>query len=245
MVANGTVSDETAIGLAKTGVLFGHRKSKTHPRMRPFIGGMKNEVELLDPYEILKHLEQAMVFLKEKVRGGGLVLLVGTTPSARTTIEGFARECAFPYVTGRWLGGTLTNFKMITDRLRHYADLKAKRQQGELLKYTKKEQQGFNKEIAKLAKMFDGLVPLVRLPDVLFVVDIAAHMTAVREARKIGIPIVAILDTDDDPELVDHPIFANDRAKSSIDWVVNQLQAAVLTAKAERAAAVNQSPPAA
>lgn len=220
-------SSEAILAFAKAGVLFGHLKSKTHPRMRPFISGVKNEIVLLDPEAITDGIQKASDFLKEKIRIGGLVLLVGTTAPARKAVESLGIKFQLPFVVTRWLGGTLTNFKVMSARLKHYETLKQKRDSGELAKYTKKEQLGFGQEIMKLSRMFDGLAHLTRLPDVLFVVDSSAHITAIREARKLHIPVVSILDNDDDPDLVTLPIVANDHARSSIEWVLGELGRAI------------------
>ena len=229
-------TEEMVLALAKTGVLFGHRKSKTHPKMRPFISGIKNEIVLLDPDAVLAGIVRAGAFLRDKMSKGGLILFVGTTPSARPGIKTIAQEFSFPYVVSRWLGGTLTNFKVVHSRLQHYEELRAKRDQGELVKYTKKEQLGFSVEIGKLSKLFDGLATLTRLPDAIVVIDIASHAAAVREARRLSIPVVGIVDSDDDPSTIAFPIIANDHAKSSIDWVLNELREALAEGKAAQVA---------
>src|SRR3989344_4167858 len=225
--------DESLITeMAKVGVIYGHKKSKTHPRMRPYIACQRNEIELIDPEATLAGLDKAVEFLKEKVKpgGGGLVLLVGSNPAAQAAISDLAKEFNMPYVVTRWLGGTLTNFPVISKRMQYFQDLRAKAEKGELAKYTKKERAKFNKEVGKMTISFEGLIKLTRVPDVLFVVDIDAHSTAVREARRLKIPIVAIVDTDDDPDLVSYPIFANDHAKASIEWIINKIREGIKTA---------------
>ena len=216
--------NELLTEMVQRGIVFGHRKSKTHPKMRPFIGANRNEIDLLDPEATLIHLEKAIAFLREVVQKGGLALLVGTMPQCRGALEAWAKVAHFPYVTDRWLGGTLTNLGVIRGRVRHYEDLQQKEERGELAKYTKHEQQRFRKEITKLRVNFEGLRTLVRLPDVVFIVDTRMHDTAVREARRLGIPIAAIVDSDDDPTEVTHPIIANDHAKSSIEWIIEQVR---------------------
>ncbi len=223
-MATETENKEMALAMAKAGVLYGHKKTKTHPRMKPYIGGRRNEIELLDPETSLVSIEKAAEFLKQKMKEGGLVLFVGTRPAAKDAILALANSFNAPYVTFRWLGGILTNFKVLRQRSSYYQDLKARQEKGELSKYTKKEQLDFAKEIGKMSRMFDGLELLTRLPDALFVVDIEEHETAVREARRLHIPIVAILDTNDDPRQVEYPILANDHAKSSVEWVIEALK---------------------
>lgn len=215
--------------MAKVGVIYGHKKSKTHPRMRPYIAGQRSEIELIDPEATLFGLEKAVEFLKEKMKPGGLLLLVGSNPAAQSAILAFAKELDMPYVVNRWLGGTLTNLSVISKRMQYFQDLRAKAEKGELTKYTKKERAKFNEEVGKMTISFEGLLKMTRIPDALFIVDVEAHSTAVREARRLKIPIVAIIDTDDDPDLVDYPIFANDHAKSSIEWVVNKIREGIKT----------------
>lgn len=224
-----TLNEELIKEMANAGVIYGHKRTKTHPRMKPYIGGARNEIEFIEPEASFSSLEKAVEFMKEKLRGGGLALLLGTAPAAKNAILAFADEFKYPYVVRRWLGGTLTNFKVINQRLNYYLDLRAKKESGELIKYTKKEQHLFTEKINKLSQFFEGLINLKRLPDILFIVDVEAHATAVREARRLKIPIVAILDTDDDPALVDYPIFANDHAKLSIEWVVEKIKKALAT----------------
>ncbi|MEK9194304.1 MAG: 30S ribosomal protein S2, partial [Patescibacteria group bacterium] len=218
--------------MAKAGVIYGHKRSKTHPQMKPYIAGQKNEFELIDPQATQDALAKAIEFLKEKVKIGGsvekgLMLLVGTLPAAKTLIGDFAREFKFPYVTNRWLGGTLTNFKVINDRRVYYENLKNQKEKGLLSKYTKKEQLEFSREIDKLSQNFEGLHELTKIPDAIFVVDIKEHETAVREAKRTNVPIVAIVDTDDEVTQVEYPIFANDHARSSIEWVIEKIKAGV------------------
>ncbi|KKU93928.1 MAG: 30S ribosomal protein S2 [Candidatus Jorgensenbacteria bacterium GW2011_GWA1_48_13] len=220
-----TVLDESKIAeMAEKGVILGHKKSKTHPSMKPIIIDTKNDVELLDPQAVVESVESAVAFLKEKSKPGFLALFVGAIPGIKEEIKSFAEEFAMPYVTNRWLGGTLTNFSVISKQTRYYEDLIAKQERGELAKYTKKEQLGFTKEIEKMRENFQGLTRLTRLPDWMLVVDIREHDTAVREARKMKIPVVAIVDSDDNPELVPHPIYASDHSKESVRWVIEHLR---------------------
>lgn len=207
--------------MVREGVVFGHKRSKTHPKMRQFITGTKNEIELLNPESSYESLLKAATFLKEKKAQGGLFLLIGTRPAAKKMILSFAGMFGFPYVISRWLGGTITNFSVIHKRIAYYEELQEKKAKGDLEKYTKKEQRGFIEQIQKMRENFDGLKPLTRKPDVLFFVDANAHETAIREARKAGVPTVGIIDTNDDPSAIDYPIIANDHSAKSVEWVVN------------------------
>jgi small subunit ribosomal protein S2 len=219
-----TVTPELASEMIKVGVILGHTKAKTHPKMKPFIAGNRNEIELLSPEAVMESLDLAIAFLRGVLMKSGLVLAVGTTLPAKQGISEFAKEFSFPFVTVRWLGGTLTNFKVITGRLRYFEDLKVKREKGELQKYTKREQLEFDKEIGQMSKIFTGLQNLSRMPSAIFVVDAHEHSAAVREAKRLGIPVVAIMDSDDDPNTVEYPIIASDHAKSSIEWILNRVR---------------------
>lgn len=228
-MATETLNEELVAEMAKAGIFYGHKKTMTHPRMKPFLGGRRNEIDIMNPEETLKSLAKATEFLKETLKQGGLILWVGTTPAAKAAVKEIAEELKAPYVAFRWLGGILTNFKVISQRLNYFLDLKSKQAKGELAKYTKKEQLEFAKEAQKMKRIFDGLAPLTRLPAAVFIVDAGEHQTAVREARRLKIPIVAIVDSNDDPALVDYPIFANDHAKASIEWVIGRIREGIKT----------------
>jgi len=212
--------------MLEAGVYYGHRKTKTHPRMRPYIFSTRNSIELINLEATLVFLDKAKDFLKEKISQGASVLMVATQPAAQKVIEDSAKKYNFPYMTERWLGGTLTNFKVINQRMTYYSDLKTKKEQGELDKYTKKERLKIDKELTKLEKAFSGLINLNKLPDILFVVDVIEHQTAVREAIRLNIPIVAVMSTDCDPKAVDYPIVANDHSRTSIEWIMKYLEPA-------------------
>lgn len=222
------VEDHIVKEMVHEGVLFGHKRSKTHPKMRPHIGGTKNEIELLNPESVEESLSRAIEFLKGKKTAGGVFLLVGTKPSAKGQIQEFASAFSFPCVTNRWLGGTITNFPMIQKRIVYYEDLKAKQATGGFDKYTKKEQRKFIEEAQKMRQNFEGITPLKKVPDVLFFVDANASETAIREARRAGVPSVGILDTNDDPTLVDYPIFANDHSVKSVEWVMKHIKEGIV-----------------
>jgi small subunit ribosomal protein S2 len=207
----------------RAGVIYGHKRSRTNPRMRNYIVANRNEIEILNAEETLQSLKKAIDFLEGLFRQGGLILAVSVKPAAREAIDRLNQELGFPKVSNRWLGGTLTNFPVIRKRLEYYLNLKKLKKEGEFEKYTKKEQLLFDREIEKLSVNFDGLINLDRLPDCVFIVDPFEHQTAVKEARHCKLPIVAIIDSDDNPDLIDYPIIANDHAKSSIDWLVGKI----------------------
>ena len=223
-----TVQNNIFKEMLEAGVIYGHKKSKTHPKMRPYIFSTRNSIELFDLKAILSALDKAKDFLKEKISQGAVVFMVATQPAAQRIIKDFAQKYNFPYMDERWLGGILTNFKVINQRVAYYLGLKTKKEQGELDKYTKKERVKIDKEIAKMEKAFSGLIRLNKLPDILFVIDTGEHQTAVREAKIIRIPVIAIMSTDCDPTAVDYPIPANDHSKTSIEWIMKYLEPALV-----------------
>jgi small subunit ribosomal protein S2 len=172
-------------------------------------------------------LDLACKFITSKVANGGVILFVSTKPQASAIIENYAKKCEMPYVNRRWLGGLLTNFKVILKLIGKFKRLKTRKEEGKLTKYTKKEQLKFEKEIQKLEEMIGGIASLEKIPDALFVLDIPREITAVKEANKRKIPIVAICDTNSNPKLVDYPIPANDDATKSIELMVGIICSAV------------------
>ena len=202
--------------------------------MKPFISLNRNEIDFLDPDATITSIDEAVDFIAGRLGPDDFMLCVGTTVPARDAITAFAEYFKFPYVITRWLGGTLTNFKVITDRMKYYVDLKAKKEKGELDKYTKKEQLKFSEKITKLSVSFDGLLRMGKLPAILFVIDPASNDTCVKEAMLLKIPVVAILDTNDNPKEITKPIFANDHSKQSIVWVMGKLVSGIEEAKIEK-----------
>jgi small subunit ribosomal protein S2 len=217
--------------MMKVGLFWGHKKSKTHPRMKPFVYTTRNGVEIIDIVKTLEALEKSLAFIKSKVTDGGAVILVGTTPVAKQVVKEYAEKMNFPYVVERWLGGTLTNFKTLSKRIAYFKKLKSDRASGKLEKYTKKERLDFDREIAKLTTAFSGTENMETLPQVMFVIDAAHNMIAVNEARKMKIPVVAIVNTDINPEIFDYPVPCNDRTKEGIRWIMEKLAVAVAEAK--------------
>ena len=214
--------------MMKAGLFVGRRTSKTHPKMKPYIFGARNNASVIDLEETLRLLDAATDFVKQKVSEGGSVLLAGTSPTAKKSVLETAERLRAPSVTERWLGGTLTNFKTLSKRIAYFKKLKSDKETGRLDKYTKKERLDIDRQIQKMTTMFSGLEEMGAVPEVVLVVDVNAHLTAVREAKRLKIPVVGILNTDTDPELVTYPIPANDRSKASIDWVLERLEKAVV-----------------
>lgn len=213
--------------MVEAGVLYGRKKSLTHPRMKPFIFGARNNIEIIDLSKTLENLERALGFLKEIAGRKGNIVFVGTQPAARSSAEELSKKLGYSYVINRWLGGTLTNFNTINARLNYFKNLCEEEATGALGKYTKKERVKFNKEIARLRLFFGGLERLTQLPDAIFVINTKEHETAVREAKRMKIPVVALMSTDQNPELIDYPIPGNDTAPTSIAWVMRKVEEAL------------------
>jgi len=211
--------------MMKSGLMYGHKKSKTNPRFRPYIYTTRNGIEIIDLAQTLPALESAIEFMKQQIKEGKLILLVASQSAAKEAKENLGKKFNFPYINEKWIGGLLTNFKVISQRIEYFKKIQADWEKGEFDKYTKKERIMINRNIHRMKKMFTGLENLTKLPDVIFIIDpsLKGHTTAVREARRMKIPIVAILDSDDDPDLIDFPIPANDHAKISIDWIMNRI----------------------
>lgn len=224
--------------MVEAGVFYGRKKTKTHPKMRPFVLMTRNNIEIIDLTKTLEFLGKAFQFLREKVKEGGLILFVATQPQAADDVRKVAEEFKFPYVTGRWLGGTLTNFKVISGRIDYMKKMRSGWESGEFDKYTKKERVNIEKEMRRLEELLSGLENLVRLPDVIIIIDPNVHSTAVREARRLKIPTVALVNTDTDVELIDYPVPGNNKARKSIQWFLGEirkaLEAGSLEAKVEK-----------
>lgn len=213
--------------LLKAGVHFGHQVSRWHPKMRPFIFTSRAGIYIIDLEQTAQQLKRAQEFVRDRVAQGGSVLFVGTKRQAKPIIQEAAARLAMPYVVERWLGGTFTNFPTITKMTKRLGQLKEQRARGELEKYTKKEQLVFDDEIKRLDKMVGGIERMNRLPDVVFVVDVKQEKTAVREAQKVGLPIIAFVDTNVSPEGITYPIAANDDATKSIQIIIDAIAEAV------------------
>lgn len=223
-----SVSEEdltTVREMMKVGLMYGHKKSKTNPKFRKYIFGTRNGVEIIDLSQTLSALESWIEFLKNELKQGKTVLIVATQPAAREAIENLAKKFNFSFINDRWIGGLLTNFKVVGQRLEYFKKLQSDFEKGEFDKYTKKERVMINRNIFRMTKMFTGLENLTRLPDIIFIIDpsVKGHNTAIREAKIMRIKVAAILDSDDDPDLVKWPIPANDHAKMSIDWLINKI----------------------
>lgn len=209
--------------LFSVGAHFGFVKSRRHSSARPFIFGSKNSIEIFDLEKTSKELEKALTFVEEKGKEGVMVLWVGSKSEAREAIKNAGKELEMPYVHGRWIGGTLSNFSEIKKRIARLEELTDEREKGGLNKYTKKERLLFDREIDKLFIYFGGLARLKALPKLLVVVDPKKEYIAVAEARKMRIPVVAIAGSDSNLYELDYAIPANDSSRQSIAFIIEAL----------------------
>ena len=214
--------------MLKSGVHFGHQLSKRHPKMKPFIFMSKNGFHIIDLEQTQVKLGEALEFVKTIASNGGTVLFLGTKKQAQPIIVKAAKSCGMPYITERWLGGTLTNFTAISKVINKYRRLKEQKAKGELAKYTKKEQLEFDKEISKLQQSVGGIANLKKIPDAIFISDLKKEKTAVAEANNLHIPVVAICDTNVNPEKAQYPIPANDDAVKSIEIICQTMSEAIV-----------------
>ncbi len=228
------MSNVTFEQLWKSGAHFGHLTRKWNPRMKDYIFMAKNGIHLIDLQKTLDCLDEATRFIRETVRKGGDILFVGTKKQAKDIVQKEADRCGMFYVVERWLGGTLTNFSTIKKSIRHLQKLEKDKSSGYGENLTKKEKLSLERERMKLADLHRGIKDMKRIPEVLIVVDILHDNIAVREARRLDIPVVAILDTNADPTQVDYPVPANDDSIQTIQLIVTELANAILEAKSSR-----------
>jgi len=214
--------------LIDAGIHFGHRVSRWNPKMKPYIFGKRNLIHIINVKETLRGILAAKKFIAQTVSAGKDVLFVGTKRQARKAIEQAATQCNMHYVTDRWLGGTLTNFHEIRKRVGRLDELEQLEQEGMLDQYSKKQGASLRREMRKIRRNLGGIRRMTRPPGVLVVVDQRREIIAVREANKLKIPVICLLDTDSDPDLVDIPIPGNDDSMRAIELVINELCGAVL-----------------
>ncbi len=219
--------------LLKAGVHFGHKVSKWHPKMAPYIYGNKNGVHIINLERTVVELEKALNYLKKLALEGKVILFIGTKEQAQEILKQAAKDCGMPYMTAHWVGGLFTNFSIIVQRVKRLKKLEDDKERGKLKKYTKKEQLEFEGEMAKLKVSFDGVRDLNKTPDAIFVVDIKREKTAVREAKRKQIPIVAMVDTNVNPEVVDYPIPANDDGLKSLEMIIGLVAEAIKEGRGE------------
>jgi small subunit ribosomal protein S2 len=206
--------------LLEAGAHFGHQAKRWNPKMKPYLFGVRDGVHIFDLVKTKEGLEKAADFVKTTAAGGGLVVFVGTKRQAAEIVKEEAKKAGMPYVYERWLGGTITNWEQIKKSIEKLEEMKDKREKGEYKKFTKKENILINREIARLERFFGGMVGLKELPAAIFVVDTNKEETAVKEANQKGVPVVALVDSNSDPDLVDYVIPVNDDAVGAVKLVV-------------------------
>ena len=231
--------------LLEAGVHFGHQTRRWKPKMKRFIHGERSGIHIVDLHQTLNHLESSYVFVRDLVANGGSVLFIGTKKQAQDSIQSYAERCNMPYINERWLGGMLTNFQTISKRVAKMQEYRRMRDSGEFEAMPKKEALLINRELVKLERNLGGIRDMQKLPDAIFVLDTKKEHIAVTEARKIGIPIVAVVDTNCDPDLVDYAIPGNDDAIRAGELMSRVISDAVLEGRyirSQKAAKSGNSP---
>ena len=222
--------------LLETGVHFGHKTRRWNPAMKQFIFTQRNGIHIIDLQQTLGLLARAYNYVRDVAAGGGVVLFVGTKKQAQESIANEATRSGMFFVNQRWLGGTLTNFGTIQERIRHLKELERQKERGDFLNLPKKEALKLDEEIEKLNRGMGGIKNMIRLPDALYIVDPGKENIAVAEGRRLKIPIVAINDTDCDPNLIDYPIPGNDDAIRSVRLITGKMADAIMEGRAARQA---------
>jgi small subunit ribosomal protein S2 len=239
IVQNSSVqSAEGSREMMDAGVFYGRKKSKTNPKMRSFVSENRGGIEIINLVKTEEYMAAAAAFIKEKVRNNALVLLVGTEPSAEASVKETALKLGVPYVTTRWVGGAITNFKIISKRVEHLKQLRTDLASGALNKYTKKERLEMEREMNRLEELMGGLELMTKEPDVVIIIDTILHHTALAEAIVKKIPFVAIANVDANPDKIDYIVPGNDKAKKSIEWFLRNIEKAVQAGMAARVVAV-------
>jgi small subunit ribosomal protein S2 len=228
--------------LVDAGVHFGHRVSRWNPKMEPYIHGKRNMIHIIDVRETLKGLLRAKKLVQQTVASGRDILFVGTKRQARHAIEEESKRSGMHYVSERWLGGTLTNFRTIRARLNRLEELEKLWESGQIDTYSKKMKSTLAREKQKIQTNLEGIRKMERMPGVMFIVDTRREHIAVKEARKLGVKTVALIDTDSDPDLIDLPIPGNDDAMRAIEIIVKELADSVIDGKTGREETKGEEP---
>lgn len=231
-----TSDEEATLKLMmEAGLFYGLSRSKANPKMKPYISSAKSGIQIINLVKTLKSIKSAASILKEKVKAGGLPMVVGATPAVKTAVRNLGVRFNIPYVTERWLGGTLTNFKTISARVQYLKKIRSDRETGKLEKYTKKEKLDIEREMNKLERLFSGLETMDKLPEIIVIFDLKSHDLAAREALRMNITSIAIANTNADPDDVDYPIIGNDRNPKSIEFIASYFAQAIEDGRKEAA----------
>ena len=231
-----TANRITMKSLLEAGVHFGHQKRRWNPKMDDFIFAHRNGIHIIDLQKTLYKIQEAAEFLTDIAATGKRILYVGTKKQARDTIINEAERSNSLYISNRWLGGTLTNFRTIESRIQHLINLETRREVGEFTLLSKKESLGYDEQINRLNKNLIGIKEMTEMPGAMFIIDIGKEEIAVSEARRVGIPIVALVDSDCNPELIDYPIPGNDDAIRSIRLISGRMSDAIIEGQNRRMA---------
>jgi small subunit ribosomal protein S2 len=231
MIEEKKINNERIDEMFKVGAHFGYSKTRRHSSVAPYIFGIKNRVEIIDLEKTSELLDKVIAFIAVLAHEGKQVLFVGGKNEARGALKIAAESVGMPFVDGRWIGGTLTNFSEIKKRLMKLEDLTKQKERGELTKYTKKERLMIDREIANLERFFSGISPMKDLPKAMVVVDSKKEVIAVTEAQRMNIPVIALCGTDCDITGINYPIIANDSSVSSITFFVNEIAKAYQKSK--------------
>ncbi|HHJ38737.1 MAG: 30S ribosomal protein S2 [Methylothermaceae bacteria B42] len=229
------MADVTMRQLLEAGVHFGHQTRYWNPKMAPYIFGVRSGIHIINLEKTLPLLREAMKFLEETAANRGVVLFVGTKKTARKAVQEEATRSGMPYVNYRWLGGTLTNFKTIRQSVRRLKELETMRDDGTLQRFSKKEALHMMRELEKLERSLGGIKDMDDIPDVLFVLDVGQEKIAVNEAKKLGIPVVGVVDTNNDPSGIDYIIPGNDDSIRAIQLYCQLAATSILEGKASQA----------
>jgi small subunit ribosomal protein S2 len=216
----------------EAGAHFGHQTSHWHPRMKNYIFTKREGIHIINLELTAGMLDKACAYVRELIASGGTILFIGTKKQAHDAIEEEAKRCGMFYVNNRWIGGTLTNFTTIQARIDYLVRLEDQKAKGEFARLPKKEAMDIDEEIARMNRQLGGIKEMTRLPDALFIIDTVKESIAIAEAKRVGIPIVAVVDTNSNPDEIDYPVPANDDAIRAIKLICHRIAEAVLAGKA-------------
>jgi small subunit ribosomal protein S2 len=236
------VTDPALKSMMEAGVFYGRTKNKTNPRLKQFILANRNGMEIIDLQKTKEQMEEAKAAVKAAATKGSSMIIVATQPSAHEVVKEIGAELALPVITRRWLGGSLTNYRVIAKRVEYFKKLKTDLSTGAFKSYTKKEQLDLEKEAVRLEETLAGYEHMLARPEVLIVIDPIMHKTAVAEANTLGIKVVALMSTDGDPSLVTYPVMGNTKARSSISWFMSEITESIREGRKEAAKAAQIKP---
>lgn len=220
--------------MLKAGLHFGHRTSKWHPKMEQYIFTSRNGIHIIDLVQTATMLEKALNVVESTIAEGGNVLFLGSKPQIKDLIKASALEANVPYITERWLGGTITNFPIISLGIKKYSKLKAEREKGDWDKYAKKERLGLDKTLERMERKYGGLESLTKVPDVVVIIDAKTEQTALAEAKVVNVPVIALCDTNVNPEGIDYVIPGNDNSIKGVAFIMEMMVKAVKSGRAKK-----------